>query len=345
MLALNAFEEAVADSRLSQKVIRASDTALIGANTVGGMCLTESCIMMPTGLRTARNTFHPMTQVAVNIYLQERYGLTGVINTINTACSSSANAMMYGARLIRHGFAKRAIVGGTDSLAKFTINGFNALFILSPDLCQPFDAHRKGLNLGEGAGFLVLEHESEVQNKKVYAELNGWSNANDAFHPSSLSEAGEGPALAMKKALLEAGLSPSDIGYINTHGTGTENNDEVESRAMINTFGKVPAFTSTKANIGHTLGAAGAIEAIYSVLNIHHQEVYPGLGFQEAIPETQLVPCTKVSATTFEKCNVQFLWLWRKLFVFDLFEGLIRTECFIFIILLVSLHKKVFFSL
>src|ERR1700730_15848493 len=128
---------------------------------------------------------------SVALFLQARYGLKGIVNTINTACSSSANAIMYGARLIRHGLARRAIVGGVDSLAKFTINGFNALHILSSEICTPFDKDRKGLNLGEGAAFLVLEKEEDTKNRKLYAELSGYGNSNDAFHPSSISEQGD----------------------------------------------------------------------------------------------------------------------------------------------------------
>ncbi len=227
---------------------------------------------------------------AVTLYIQSTHQLQGIANTINTACSSSANAIMYGARLIQNGFAKRAIVGGVDSLAKFTLNGFNALHILSPSLCKPFDKERQGLNLGEGSAFLVLERKEDVGYKLIHARLTGYSNTNDAYHPSSLSPAGDGPYLAMTKALTLAGLDASDIGFINTHGTGTENNDEVEGRAMLKVFKQVPAFASTKSNIGHTLGAAGAIEAVYSILNLKYQEVYPSLNFTEPASETGLVP-------------------------------------------------------
>ena len=118
---------------------------------------------------------------------------------------------MYGSRLIKNGFADRVIVGGVDSLAKFTINGFNSLHILSPDPCVPFDRDRKGLNLGEGAAFLVLEKEELIGKKKVYAEVSGYANANDAFHPSSLSESGDGPFKAMNEAIMMAGISAQQI--------------------------------------------------------------------------------------------------------------------------------------
>ena len=118
----------------------------------------------------------------------------------------------------------------------------------------------------------------------------GYCNSNDAFHPSSLSDAGDGPYLSMKGALETAQLTPGDIGFINAHGTGTENNDLVESRAMLRLFSTPPLFASTKSNVGHTLGAAGAIEAVYSVLNLFHQEIYPGLNCRKPISETGLSP-------------------------------------------------------
>ena len=197
----------------------------------------------------------------------------------------------------QNGLAKRAIVGGVDSLAKFTINGFNSLHILSADKCTPFDENRKGLNLGEGAAFLILEKEDAIAGKKVYAELTGYCNTNDAYHPSSLSDEGDGPYLSMKGALDTAGLLPGDISFINAHGTGTENNDLSESRAMLRLFEKVPAFASTKANTGHTLGAAGAIEAVYSILNLVHQEVYAALNYKQPIAATGLEPVTAYAKT------------------------------------------------
>jgi 3-oxoacyl-(acyl-carrier-protein) synthase len=197
---------------------------------------------------------------------------------------------MYGCRLIKNGLANRVIVGGADSLAKFTVNGFNALRILSDEPCAPFDQNRKGLNLGEGAAFLVLEKEADATGKKIYAEVSGYGNANDAYHPSSLSPEGDGPYLAMKNALDNAGLKPADIDFINAHGTGTENNDEVESRAMLRLFNTLPGFASTKGFTGHTLGAASAIEAVYSILNIDRQELYPNLNFNEPITDIGFEP-------------------------------------------------------
>jgi 3-oxoacyl-(acyl-carrier-protein) synthase len=290
MLAMHALNESVADAGFDPSTVSAFDTALIGANTVGGMCLTDELYHDANSSQGGSDYLGSYDGASVCIYLQKRFGMNGIINTINTACSSSANAIMYGAMLINNGFAKRAIVGGTDSLAKFTINGFNALHILSPVNCTPFDENRKGLNLGEGAAFLILEKEEDIKGKKVYAELTGYCNSNDAHHPSSLSDEGDGPFLSMQGALNAAKLSPDKIDFINAHGTGTENNDEVEGRAMIRLFNNPPPFASTKGNIGHTLGAAGAIEAVYSILSLVHQEVYQNLHFKTPVPSTGLSP-------------------------------------------------------
>ncbi len=290
LLAMHAFEQAVKHSGLTSDEITSYDTAMIGANTVGGMCLTDELYHDANNDKEGSAYLSSYDIGSVNVFMQQHYGMKGIGNTINTACSSAANAIMYGARLIQNGYAKRAIVGGTDSLAKFTINGFNALHILSPEICKPFDQNRQGLNLGEGAGYLVLEREEDVKGKKVYAVLSGYCNANDAHHPSSISDNGEGPYLAMQGALALAGLKPEQISFVNTHGTATPNNDEVEGVGMLRVFTSVPHFASTKSNTGHTLGGSGAIEAVYSILNLVHQELYPSLHFDTPIESTGLKP-------------------------------------------------------
>lgn len=290
LLGLHAFTEAVEDSGLTPAQLNSPDTALITGSTVGGMCHTDEFYWDTQSKNAGSEYINSYDCAATAIFLQQQYKMEGIINTINTACSSSANAIMYGARLIQNGMAKRAIVGGFDSLAKFTINGFNALHILTPGFCTPFDEERKGLNLGEGAAFIILEKEEDITGKKFYATLTGYCNSNDAFHPSSLADNGVGPYLSMKGALETAGLTPTDIGFINAHGTGTENNDLVESMAMLQLFKQPPIFASTKANVGHTLGAAGAIEAVYSILNLYHQEIYAGLHCSTPITETGLRP-------------------------------------------------------
>ncbi len=300
LLALHAFQQAIADRQLSDEELQSADTALINGNTIGGMCLSDELYMDANHNEVGSEYISSYNLGSVNMYIQQRYNIGGVVNTFNTACSSSANAIAYGARLINAGFAKRAIVGGTDSLAKFTINGFNSLNILSSQPCRPFDAARSGLNLGEGAAFLVLEKEEDAAGRKIYGVVSGWANTNDAFHPSSLSDDGAGPYMAMQQALQVAKLQPEDIGFINTHGTATENNDEKEGIAMQRLFSTPPPFASTKSNIGHTLGAAGAIEAVYCLLNLVNQEIYPALRFETPIETTGLKPVTEYQKKNLE---------------------------------------------
>jgi len=202
---------------------------------------------------------------------------------------------MLGARLIKNNYLDRVIVGGTDALTRFTLNGFNALLILDNEKCRPFDENRRGLNLGEGAAYLVLESEKAAANKKVYARISGYANANDAFHQTASSPDGKGAVLAMSKALAVANLSFSDIDYINVHGTGTANNDLTEGSAIETLFGdKVPHYSSTKAYTGHTLAACGAIEAVYSIIAINEGIVYPTLRFKNKIKDLKTQPTSSL---------------------------------------------------
>ena len=180
-----------------------------------------------------------------------------------------------------------------DGLCKFTINGFSTLMILSDTYNQPFDDQRKGLNLGEGAAYLVLESEASYQkrNKKPLAYLKGYANANDAFHQTASSEQGDGAYLAMKSAFEVAGMKPEAIDYVNVHGTATPNNDLSEGRAMIKLFDqKVPDFSSTKPFTGHTLAAAASVEAVYSIFALRENLIFPSLNFQNKMEEFDLTP-------------------------------------------------------
>lgn len=219
-------------------------------------------------------------------------GITGFRTTVSTACSSAANAIMMGARMIRQDLLDAVLVGGADALCKFTLNGFASLLILDKKPCRPFDESRAGLNLGEGAGYLVLQSEATLK-KNPYCLLSGYANANDAFHQTASSSEGIGAYLAMEGALQKAGLCPEAVGYINAHGTGTPNNDASESMAIRRLFGQnPPPFSSTKAFTGHTLGAAGGIEAVLSVVSLAKGLLYPNLNFSHPIPETELTPVT-----------------------------------------------------
>ena len=228
--------------------------------------------------------------------IAEYLGVKGFVTTISTACSSAANAIMLGATMIENGYLDRVIVGGTDALSTFTINGFKTLMILSDTYNTPFDQNRKGLNLGEAAAYLVLESDEMIQKdqKKVLAYVAGYGNANDAYHQTASSENGEGAYLAMKQAFEKASILPDGIDYVNVHGTATPNNDLSEGRAMERIFAKTPMFSSTKAYTGHTLAAAAAIEAVYSILAMQNSVVFPTLNFSTPMEEFQLIPETEV---------------------------------------------------
>ncbi len=227
-------------------------------------------------------------------------GNVDYVTTISTACSSAANAIMLGCRMIKHGQLDRVVVGGVDALSKFTFNGFNTLMILDREWCKPFDENRKGLNLGEAAAFLVIEGENalNLRKGKALAEVVGYANANDAYHQTASSPEGYGATLAITQALAMSGLAPSQIDYINMHGTGTPNNDLSESMATKAVFGnQVPKFSSTKAFTGHTLAAAASIEAVISVLSLQNSMIFPNLNFTTPIADMNLIPETQLVNT------------------------------------------------
>lgn len=298
MLGTIAAKQAVENAGI--KNINEYRTGLISATSVAGMDMTEKYYYDYFEQETCRKYISSHDAGDVTHKIAEQLGLKGLVTTISTACSSAANSIMLGARLIQSGQLDRVIVGGADALAKFTINGFKTLMILSDTDNSPFDNNRKGLNLGEAAAFLVLESDELVQkeNKKVLAYVSGFGNANDAFHQTASSENGEGAFLAMQKALRTANLEPKDIDYINAHGTATPNNDLSEGRAMLRIFeNNMPDFSSTKAFTGHTLAAAAAIEAVYSVLALQHNLVFPTLNFKTPMEEFNLLPQTILKET------------------------------------------------
>lgn len=294
MLGALAAKQAVANAGITN--INEYATGLISATSVGGMDMTERFFYDYFESEENRRYINSHDAGDSTHKIAEQLGLKGFITTISTACSSAANAIMLGARLIKAGKLDRVIVGGTDALSKFTINGFKTLMILSDTYNTPFDNNRKGLNLGEAAAFLVLESDEVVQkqNKKVLAYVSGYGNANDAYHQTASSENGEGACLAMEKAFKVSALSPKDIDYINAHGTATPNNDLSEGRALIRIFGEseMPEFSSTKPFTGHTLAAAASVEAVYSVLALQHGIIFPNLNFSTPMAEFNLRPET-----------------------------------------------------
>ncbi len=270
-------------------------TGFISANTVGGMDKTEhffeEYLQNPRRGRLREVVNHECG--AATELVADKIGIRHYTSTINTACSSSANAIFLAARLIRQNRLDVAIAGGTDALTRFTLNGFNTLMIVDKQQCQPFDENRRGLNLGEGAGYIVLVSEkvAATLGQAPHCVLSGSCNANDAYHQTASSPDGAGSYLAMKGALERSGLQPGAIDYINLHGTGTQNNDIAEGTAIKALFeGHYPPMSSTKSFTGHTLGASGGIEAVFAVLSLQYGLIYPNLRLETPMKELPFVP-------------------------------------------------------
>jgi len=307
LMSLIAAREALAEAAIPD--LSRWRTGMVSANTVGGMDRTEQFypefLDNPNHGRLREVLLHECGSITE--WVADRLGIKHYQTTISTACSSSANAIGFGARLIRQGLLDVVVAGGVDALTKFTLNGFNSLMILDSRFCKPFDNDRFGLNLGEGAGYLVLVSEkvaASLPGKRAAGQrgghplntgcvLSGFANANDAYHQTASSPDGRGSFLAMRGALQRAGLAPGDIDYINLHGTGTQNNDLAEGTAIKRLFDPAyPPMSSTKSFTGHTLGASGGIEAVFSVLAIREGIIYPNLRFETQMTELPFRPET-----------------------------------------------------
>ena len=212
-------------------------------------------------------------------YVRERLGLKGPCAAISTACSSSAKAFASAARLIDAGLIDAAVVGGVDTLCLTTLYGFNSLELLSREPCRPYDAHRGGISIGEAAAFFLMERDGSAA-----TALLGYGESSDAHHMSSPHPDGLGAQRAMRSALDRAGLEAAAIDYVNLHGTGTQSNDAAEDRAVVTLFGERVPVNSTKGMTGHTLGAAGAVEALLSVLAIEEGRIPASPGTREIDP-------------------------------------------------------------
>ena len=260
LLGVLALREALEQSKLLQQ----NALALISGTTVGGMDVTEHYFPSP---QPAGRDIHDCG--ASTNEIADYFGCFDYTMTTSTACSSAMNALIMGKLLIESGERDIVVAGGSEALSLFHLNGFKSLMILDHKRCRPFDQTRAGLNLGEGAAYLVLESETSALQRgaEILGVLSGGGNACDAHHQTASSEDGEGAYLAMTQAVADAGVSPSDIGYVNAHGTGTPNNDASESAALRRVFGeKLPPVSSTKSYTGHTTSASGSIEAVFCLL-------------------------------------------------------------------------------
>lgn len=279
---------------------------LVSGTTVGGMDITELCFDQLENQTNVEFLQHHDCGNCTQL-MADHFGIFDEVTTLSTACSSAANAIMFGARLLKAGETDLVVAGGTEALSRFHLNGFNSLMILDHEQCRPFDATRAGLNLGEGAAFLVLESEEMAQQRKIppHAYLTGYGNACDAFHQTASSENGEGAYLAMTEALAMAQLSAKDIQYVNAHGTGTPNNDQSESVSLKRVFGdEMPMVSSTKSFTGHTTSASGSIETVICILAMQHHFVPANLGWKNPM-ENGILPTMEAQNVDIENvlCN------------------------------------------
>ena len=290
LMGMIALDEALKDAKLTSDML--PKIGFISGTTVGGMDMSEQYYLDYIGEGTHKEYIAVHDCGSCSEMTANHFGKFAFITTLSTACSSAANAIILGANMIRCGEADIVVVGGSECITKFHLNGFNALMILDTKPCRPFDATRAGLNLGEGAAYLVLETEESAKRRGVKAQaiLSGYGNACDAFHQTASSPDGEGAYRAMKEALQLADIQPDKVDYINAHGTGTPNNDLSESQAMIRLFGKnVPPMSSTKPFTGHTTSASGSIEAVFCILALQHGFLPVNLNFSQPM-EDGIVP-------------------------------------------------------
>lgn len=293
LLGMTAVDEALEDGNIGAGKNGLEDAeakhrvVLINGTTVGGMDITENHFSEIANGGAAdillQHDCGSCTQL-----IADHFGIFSEVTTVSTACSSAANAILLGAQLLRTGEADMVIAGGTEALSRFHLHGFHSLMILDEHPCRPFDAGRAGLNLGEGAAYVVMEREEQAMERKatIQAYLAGYANCCDAYHQTASSEDGEGAWLAMRGALDMARIEPEEIDYVNAHGTGTPDNDRSESAALRRVFGtKMPPVSSTKSFTGHTTSASGSIETVISILAMQHHFIPANLNWEHQMAD------------------------------------------------------------
>ncbi len=304
LMGMLALGEALDEARLTPDQL--PKVGFISGTTVGGMDMSEQFYLDYLNGDAHKEYIAVYDCGSCSEMTAGHFGKFAFATTLATACSSAANAVIQGANMIRCGKADIVVVGGSECITKFHLNGFNSLMILDTKPCRPFDATRSGLNLCEGAAYLVLESAESAKRRgvKPQALLSGYGNACDAFHQTASSPDGEGAFRAMKEALELAGLQPADIDYINAHGTGTPNNDVSESQAMMRLFGQVPPMSSTKPFTGHTTSASGSIEAVFCILALQHGFLPVNLNWSQPM-DNGIAPVAKLEKKTLKHvlCN------------------------------------------
>jgi 3-oxoacyl-[acyl-carrier-protein] synthase II len=296
LLGLIAAQEALLDSNLDLEGCSKSNIGVVLGGGAGGMLSWEK-YRRTSWLKKTKPRPSPLLASApctLTDLIGIRYRLAGFRATISTACSSSATSIGYGFDLIRSGVQETVITGGSESLSELTFAGFNSLRLMDSEYCRPFDKSRRGLSLGEGAAILILEdyRSAEDRGATIYAEVLGYATNSDAFHMTSPDPEAMGMSKVMSKALKTANVSRDRVDYINAHGTATKINDQMETRAIKRVFREKSArdlpISSTKSMVGHCLGAAGAIEAVATVLALHDQVVPPTIHLENPDPECDL---------------------------------------------------------
>jgi 3-oxoacyl-[acyl-carrier-protein] synthase II len=288
-LALAAAREALDDAGLVRR--ERGEAALIVGAVGGGMLEGEDWYWAHRRPEQARRGARALRSILPGSHaavLAHQLGLGGPRETIVTACSSGAASLAVAADLIADGVVSLALAGGADALTRICFMGFNALRLLDPAPCRPFDRQRRGMSIGEGAAFVVLEdaEHARARGARVYAELAGHGMTTDGFHVTSPHPEGEGMARAMRLALARGRLEPRAVGYVNAHGTGTVQNDRIEARAVRAVFGEGRLLiSSTKSMIGHTMAAAGSLEAVATILAIVTETVPPTVHLATPDPE------------------------------------------------------------
>lgn len=285
LLGAYAVRQALDDAGLKLPYLKTRRVCFISGTTVGGMDVTERFYHSILADDTYLDYLDAFDCGKSSVDIAELAGLDADTCTVSTACSSALNAIILGTRMLLAGEADLIVAGGAESLSLFHLNGFKSLMILSSEPCRPFDASRSGLNLGEGAAYVVLERfeDAVARHAEVSAFIAGYGNRCDAFHQTATSENGEGAYLAMQDALCMAGIDYTQVDYINAHGTGTLNNDQSESVALKRLFDRnIPPVSSTKSFTGHTTSASGAIETVISLIAMRNHYIPVNLGWQTA---------------------------------------------------------------
>ncbi|HLX42821.1 MAG TPA: beta-ketoacyl-[acyl-carrier-protein] synthase family protein [Bryobacteraceae bacterium] len=293
--ALIAAREAVGDAGISFDPSLAENTAIVTGSCVGGKTTEDAGFRSLYEQKNSRFPPLMIPKVMANAgasRISLEYGITGPVYTVSTACSSANHAIGQAFWLVRNGSAEVAIAGGSEApFSLGLLKSWEALRVISPNTCRPFSRDRQGLILGEGAAMLVLEpmDRARARGTRIWGELAGFGMSSDAHHITQPSA--NGAARAMRAALADAGVAPEAVGYINAHGTGTPANDPTEVEAIRSVFGphaEKLMVSSTKSMHGHTLGAAGALEAAATLMALHEGIIPPTANFSEPDPACDL---------------------------------------------------------